>query len=384
MPARRPRRAALLLLLLAAAPLPAQQRWTLTPELRIGSVDDPATALTNIGDILVGDDGVMYVTQPQQKQIRLYSAEGELLRIIGGEGAGPGEFRAVSDLFWRGDTLQVLDFAQQRFTLFTREGDLVRTYRPLPRGAVVMHLVSAEFPDGSVYARVRGNRSGPSPLLRITGDGPPDTLAWVNTAASFFRARVGEAIFSAIHPLPGGDRTSLDLRGRTVTVVEQPPPSSTDSALFRVRRISYRGEPQLDRWFRYAPRPVTREEADRAVASLREGMSSARDWTPVGLARHFRSDAIEEALREQLQLPTYHAPVLELLVGRDGTTWLQLSAPDPTRNQWMILDTDGEVLARLTVPSSLRILAAERHRVWGVEADELDVPYLVRHRIAPR
>ena len=372
---------AAILFLLSSAPLAGQQRWTLTPELRIGSLDDPATALTRIDDIAVGDDSTMYVTQPQQKQIRIYSAEGELLRIIGGEGAGPGEFRHVGGLSWRGDTLQVLDFGQQRFTLFTREGDLVRTYRPLPRGAVVMHLVSAEFADGSVYARVRTSRSGPVPLLRITGQGPPDTLAWVNTSAAEFRARVGEAMFATTHPFPGGDHASVDLQGRTLTLVEQPPPSSADSALFRVRRITPAGEPLFDRWFGFRPRPVGEEEAALAVASVRRTMSAAREGNPAALARHFRSDAIEKALREQLELPEYHAPILQLLVGRDGTTWLQLSAPDPDHHQWMVLDPAGELLARLTVPASLRILNADRYHVWGVETDELDVPYLVRHRI---
>lgn len=373
-----PRRVALSLLLaglpplLAWSPLGAQQRWTLTPELRIGSVDDPRTALTRIGDIAVGEDGTMYVSQPQQREIRIYSRAGELLRVVGGEGGGPGEFQNVSSLFWRGDTLLVLDFAQQRFSLFARDGEFIRTFRPLPRGAIVMHLVSAQFPDGSVFARVRsGGRGGSSPLLRISGPGAPDTLAWVRLDSPI-RVSRGGRVLQMLPPFRQGDRSDVARRADAVTVVAQPPAESADSGFFIVSRIDPGGRSRFERRFRYAPRPISTRDLEGAKERL-------LDLGGLAVAPELRRELIRH-LEEDLEIPPFHAPVSALVSGRDGTTWLRLHEGE-SRHQWLVLDERGDVLARLSVPAALRILNADREHVWGMELDALDVPYLIRYRV---
>jgi hypothetical protein len=38
----------------------------------------------------------------------------------------------------------------------------------------------------------------------------------------------------------------------------------------------------------------------------------------------------------------------------------------------------------VATPSKLDIQAAEMGRIWGMETDELEVPYLVRYAVQPR
>jgi hypothetical protein len=69
--------------------------WTADVELRIGSVDDPGTALSGVGAIVSADDGRFYVAQPQDGQVRIHAPGGELLRRFGSQGEGPGEFAVL-------------------------------------------------------------------------------------------------------------------------------------------------------------------------------------------------------------------------------------------------------------------------------------------------
>jgi hypothetical protein len=51
--------------------------------------------------------------------------------------------------------------------------------------------------------------------------------------------------------------------------------------------------------------------------------------------------------------------------------------------RWEVLDAAGRVVAGLEAPAALRVLAADRHQVWGVETDDVDVAYVVRYRVEP-
>jgi hypothetical protein len=49
-----------------------------------------------------------------------------------------------------------------------------------------------------------------------------------------------------------------------------------------------------------------------------------------------------------------------------------------------VLSAEGEPVGVVAVPDRLRVFAAERERLWGMEMDDLDVPYLVRYAVRPR
>ena len=110
----------------SAGPRPVPE-WSATVELRLGSVDDPETALTSVGSVLAGADGRFYVTQPQDNTVRIYGKAGELLGRFGRQGDGPGEFRGMSAMgWWAGgkDTLWISDFQTRRVNLFLADAPL--------------------------------------------------------------------------------------------------------------------------------------------------------------------------------------------------------------------------------------------------------------------
>lgn len=78
-----------------------------------------------VQSVLLGPDGELYVGDGHSAQITVFDSTGELLRVMGRRGAGPGEIERLWDLAWIGDTLVVMDSENGRLTKLGREGDYV-------------------------------------------------------------------------------------------------------------------------------------------------------------------------------------------------------------------------------------------------------------------
>jgi hypothetical protein len=66
----------------------------------------------------------VYVLDAQLSEIKVYDADGQLLRTMGREGEGPGEFRRASDMFFMPDgKLGVIQLLPGKIVLLTPEGD---------------------------------------------------------------------------------------------------------------------------------------------------------------------------------------------------------------------------------------------------------------------
>jgi hypothetical protein len=130
----------------------------LTDELRIGSPDDPEQSFRWFGELAVDPEGRVYTLHFQSQLIRVHDENGRLVRKIGGEGEGPGEFKSARSMGFLGDTLWVFDGGTYRFTCFDiGTGDLIESVRapvdfgdgpddspPRPAGLL---------PDGSVLGQ---------------------------------------------------------------------------------------------------------------------------------------------------------------------------------------------------------------------------------------
>ena len=64
-------------------------------EQRLGHFDDPDVGSTFPVQAEVDRDGNVYVLEASVPEIRVFSADGALLRRIGQRGEGPGEFRSA-------------------------------------------------------------------------------------------------------------------------------------------------------------------------------------------------------------------------------------------------------------------------------------------------
>jgi hypothetical protein len=106
---------------------PMQSSLSSTPKelWRIGGdTDDEDEFFGVITQLLTDEEGNVYLLDSQLNQVKVFSAAGKLLRTIGREGEGPGEFRNAGSMFFTRDgKLGVLQAFPGRIVLFTPEGE---------------------------------------------------------------------------------------------------------------------------------------------------------------------------------------------------------------------------------------------------------------------
>jgi hypothetical protein len=88
----------------------------------LGGLDAGEGELGSVRSVLVNADGSVYVADPRYRAVLLFDSTGAVLRRLGRDGAGPGEYRTPYSLARLGDTLAVLDPGNARIGLFDSQG----------------------------------------------------------------------------------------------------------------------------------------------------------------------------------------------------------------------------------------------------------------------
>lgn len=114
-------------------------------ERRIGRADgSDAETFGFVADAVFGDQRSMYVADPTKHRITHIDSAGNLIRVIGRKGAGPGELMAPVRLAYRQGTLAVYDQALGRITVFDSSGSY-QHQQPFPGANLVGDLVSIDM-----------------------------------------------------------------------------------------------------------------------------------------------------------------------------------------------------------------------------------------------
>lgn len=124
-------RAALAVVLIAACATTthAQARWKLTETLRLGGAESGPESFVYVKAIEADARGRILVYDRSTKDIRMFAPDGQLIRVIGRLGSGPGEMRdAEGIVIARNGRIWVRDAANARFTVFSAEGEYEKSW----------------------------------------------------------------------------------------------------------------------------------------------------------------------------------------------------------------------------------------------------------------
>ena len=104
-------------------------RVTLTFEARLGTIEGPAALAGHALAVVRDSRGRFYLADSRDPtRVIVFNGDGSFRTTIGRSGEGPGEFKSVSQLFIVEDTLHVFDFGLIRESVFTPDGEFVRSY----------------------------------------------------------------------------------------------------------------------------------------------------------------------------------------------------------------------------------------------------------------
>ncbi|HET7038876.1 MAG TPA: hypothetical protein VFH97_03250, partial [Gemmatimonadales bacterium] len=116
-------------------------------ELVIGNGTALVTAesglLASPVDLVAGPDGSVYILDGQLSQILALDSTGDLVRVIGRDGAGPEELRDPSALGLLADTLRVVDWGNRRVQRFSVRGRHLGS-APLAAGVRGPHTIRSD------------------------------------------------------------------------------------------------------------------------------------------------------------------------------------------------------------------------------------------------
>lgn len=388
----------LLLIQISAAPLAAQvydldrldlPRWTVAPELRLGSLDGPHDAFVSPSSVALGPDGLVYVLDPGIPALRVFRESGDFVRTIGSKGEGPGEYMNPVGFGFIGDSIWVSDMRTRRITFYDRHGQTLETVTvPSDGWGVGGSVLPIAVKAGGTRIRavapaspsLRGRDAGPvafrQALIEIDRKSRDvDTLMVRTTEIPLIVIRAGGTGLFGYQPIRDGAAVSYVQSRDAVRTVHRGAADSGDAAEFRiVVKARGGGAALLDPRYRYTPLRLERATRDslwsEAVSRMEiMGAERRREWEPL--------------IREHLYLPEFQPPVTEVREGGDGTLWLRREPFHPRGNEWLVLDDQLRPVATAHLPASIDGVrgAISANTLWATERDELDVPYLVRYRI---
>jgi hypothetical protein len=361
---------------MSLAALTQEPRWTATAGVRAGALDG-AGALTDVFDVEIGPDGEMLAGQPGVGMIAVFAADGGYLRSIGRRGQGPGEFQVVGRMGWMRDTLWVVDFG--RLQLFDSNLEFARsiTFPTLRPPAGIRRVIPGPIlADGSILGipvMADDGRAAPIVLLSSAGE-ITDTLAHVLTSETYVRISIPDS------PQPGNVANpwtddpiwASEPDGEAIIIVNRPTPERASGASFAIIRIGINGDTLFHRGIDYLPTELTADHADPWFNSMAQRLGQLLSVTEA---------QAERAIRRAIQPPRYHIPVSRMVVGQDGTIWLRREDIGREAVDWQVFDRSGVVLGRVSLPSTFDMHRARTDRVWGVQKDSLDVPFLQVYEI---
>lgn len=345
------------------------------PFLTIGSTDgDPETEF--FGPVLSFPlpEGRIAVAFWSAGEIRIFDSNGKFVRTLGRPGEGPGEFRALTGAWTRGDTVEAYDRRLRRITRFRPDGTVETVTLDMGRSGFV--------PGGVVPGVLDGG------WLMIMGTAPSQTPGRIELRIGHFAS---DGTFRRILAQSGGPEVysamrvqgPVPLSPNQVVVIREDRLYLGDSALPEIRVITESGSGETV--VRWQPRNVPPKEAQQAVVRLAVERAAPEAKESVRLRL--------EAAPEATSVPTFST----FLVDDLGYLWVRPFEPlrdaavlggapigPAIGGEWWVFDADGDRIGAIELPPDLSPHYVTANAVLGARQDELGFRFIQVHRVIRR
>lgn len=350
------------------------QEWTLgRPRLEVGLAGDPLQLHQVVSAALVRDGGVA-IADAGNYRIAVVSKEGDLVRVLGRRGDGPGEFRDLTKMFLAsGDTLVTYDWRRGRVGIWAVEtGEMLDFRLPTVDGYKVVV-------DGAV--------NGSTLLVRSTefrGSGADGLYRAESTVLLYWprsdSVRVIEKRAAEYHYLIT-ERFGENQRG---TSTYRPPFLGT--AHFAAAGHHYAVVPLDSALVLMSPLPAAATRRvplpipvwslnTEAVRRTRDSLLVANEAWRWGGNRARRR--IQRVYSDNFPLPDY-GPAVRRLLAINGDFWVEsFRQPNDEYRRWFVIDPiAGTLVAKVDVPATERLLSGNEHSVVVLTHTSMDEEFV--------
>lgn len=367
--------------------VPVSALLSMSVVMRIEPAMDDTSLFSEVTDFEVDAANRIWIYDFQGRRLFLFDSAGTLVRRIGRQGAGPGEFSSGNGMVALADTgLAILDAQNARLSFFASNGDF-RTSVPVPAGfstsnGLMTDRSLARFLRRPVTEPREGEILGRMGLVRLKADGafgdslaPPDLPVVRDTylavspdgnsrssrsstyAPNYFWDWHPDGFFVAGHG--GRYEIVIERRGAKPILIRRSAPPVSISPDERS------------------------EEKERVIWSMRQTQPG---WVWSGP-----------------EIPEAKAPLTGITIARDGSIWARVATPSavipadelpPQREKaqpirhfsspavYEVFAPSGRFLGRVPMPPRTTMIQADGEYVWGIARDKDDLPSVIRFRLA--
>jgi len=313
---------------------------------------------------------------------------------IGRQGSGPGEYRAPAGLFrMAGDTIWVLDAAQQRIVAFNPDLTPGTTIPILTFDQSTMTALTAPY-----FSDRKGNIYGSAMLIQAGRGGGggndvqmtlPDSVGVVRLDPRNKESRT--ELTKVRFPISG--KPDIKVNGNAMKyTMAYPGLVAADSwavfpdgrvaivrgATYSIEFIGADGKKSAPVRVAYEPIKVTtadqKAEMDEAQKQMKEQGKAAQKMLPANMTMDFE-------LIPPASWPAHYPAIspLGVLPAPDGRLWVRRAIPFRSgHEQWDVIDQAGKLVARWKLPAKTTIVAIGQGVVYTVRTDEDDLRYIQR------
>lgn len=352
-------------------------------ETRIGSLEGEGSSLHSVVGVAV-DDSAVFVLESDPPRVALFNTMGRWIKDVAAAGDGPGELRRPTLIGVLRDTLWVGDPTGGRLETYTEQGTPLRSYRwdVRPDSSGVGAFPSALLADGSLLAGPGGlGLSGPvsghvthQSYYRVSPDGEVLGTLYrrVLEPSDFVSAKLpngGRAI--GVHPMRESPLVTVYPDGSGLVAVERPVAESRSGATYRLLVVRPDGTTGCDVRVPYTPVSASGWKERR----LREMEAFMREST--GTVDRDLMASLGDAWADR----AFYPPVSEVVGGADGTIWIRREDTGADSVSWQVFNERCRLVGTLRSEAILEVRWASLDELWGVERNDLDVPFVVGMRV---
>ena len=360
--------------------------WFSEPEYEFGDAVAGNALFGMISSLRASPNGRrVYVLEPYEARLSVWTPEGRRLFDVGGTGEGPGDFMLPYRIHLADSWFYVRD--QSRFTYFRNDGKVLRTVPNPPTSVSYQGFpirVNAHLADGSFLGRpsipasIRLGQWGDDPitalplfLVRETSEGwKSETVFRRNDRNALLAVPQG----NGLHGFTGQPFTDADMYwedpGAGTVVVARSAGEHLGPGETELIEVNATGDTVWKRRMRFEPVVLTRPMVEAAID----------DWN---------SNKDEPNPREVVEGALYlpeHLPAVKIFhLTSSGQVWIQSHERRDTLSVWYSLERgdDESPPRRVLLPEWFEVFDATETHVWGVWKDELDINYVVGRRLVP-
>ncbi len=339
---------------------------TLEVEKLVSFGDTDEVILGRVAGTAVDDQGRVYIGDWDANTVFVFNDEGLILKSMGREGGGPGEFRSIYHMGIQDGMLHVYDFNQQRMNVFSTDK------------LEFAHTVSLQFEeerdrDMSIWTASAFYLLNNDNYLMQFVPGLLETTDEDRMQHLFVVSDEGRILSDLILELPWGREFITDRDIPNVIMVPYAPKTLLNvsgdviynlwSKDLAVKKYDLDGN-YINAFYH----PVEKSDLGR------------RDI----LNRDEFDDPQSQQMIRNLTLPENWPAVRDFVMDDENQFWISLINNEGDENEWWVLQENGELTARFIWPENRKIRHVKNGFIYTLESnEETGFDQVVKYRYYP-